>query len=274
LHQGQTWTTETHVSAIVRDAAKFLKKFGHIIRRSALSTYISALPLTPRDTQLYESLHHTIPQSPSIRSSHPSWSSALLQIISGHTKPVHSVVFSPDGKKLASASGDETVRLWDVETGEAVGAPLEHTFRVGFVTFSPDGKKLASCDKAVRLWDVETGEAVGYPLKDITRSIEFVAFSSDGKKLVSVSSDGTERLWDVWTLTEEKGADVGAQVAYILSTQGISLSFDHAGFLCHSGKHLVWLPAINRGKKFAMYGTSTFAVGGSSGSVTIIRFST
>ena len=69
---------------------------------------------------------------------------------------VQSVAFSPDGMRLASASGDGTVRLWAAPTGQPVGKPFEgHTAAVSSVAFSPDGTRLASGseDKTVRLWE-------------------------------------------------------------------------------------------------------------------------
>jgi len=115
-----------------------------------------------------------------------------------HNSSVNAVAFSPDGRKVATASYDNTARLWDVETGKQIQR-LEHDGSVYGVAFSPDGKKLAtaSSDSSARLWDVRTGKQLQRLEHD--RSVNAVAFSPDGQKLATASHDRTARLWDVGT---------------------------------------------------------------------------
>jgi WD40 repeat protein len=110
------------------------------------------------------------------------------------------VTFSPDGRHLASGSQDQTVRLWDVNTGQCLKTLAGHTNWVSSVAFSPDGRLLASGsnDQTVRLWDISTGQSLK-TLSGHTNWVWSVAFSPDGRLLASGSADATLKLWDVQT---------------------------------------------------------------------------
>jgi WD40 repeat protein/type IV secretory pathway VirB10-like protein len=122
----------------------------------------------------------------------------------GHTDAITSVAMEKNGKRLASASWDNSVRLWDVEKQAPLGKPLRgHTDYVNSVAFSPNGKLLASGsdDQTVRLWDIKAQAPLGEPLLRHTDLVTSVAFSPDGKYLASASLDSTVILWDVETQT-------------------------------------------------------------------------
>jgi WD40 repeat protein/serine/threonine protein kinase len=117
-----------------------------------------------------------------------------------HTGFVSSVVFGPDGGRLAAGSLDGTVKLWDVATERETLTLTGHTGEVTSVAFSPDGNRLAtgSYDQTVKLWDAATGQETR-TLIGHTREVASVAFSPDGERLATGSGDGTVKLWDTST---------------------------------------------------------------------------
>src|SRR5271156_5192741 len=130
--------------SFIHDAKRFLLYNRSIIEEAPLQIYWSALVFAPQRSLVRIQFENEMPSLiKRVGEIQYQWSS-LRQTLEGHTDSVTAVVFSRDGKTVASTSYDQMVRLWDAVTGVALQTLEGHTRYVNAVVFSPDGKTIAS----------------------------------------------------------------------------------------------------------------------------------
>jgi WD40 repeat protein len=133
--------------------------------------------------------------------------SRVRVVLDGHNDWVLGVAWSPDGRRLATASNDCTARIWDARNGSECAVLHGHEDWVRGLTWSPDGRRLgtASMDRTARIWDADTGRELAM-LCGHDDAVWDVAWSPEGQRLATVSRDCTTRIWD---------ADSGSELAVL-----------------------------------------------------------
>lgn len=271
LEQARAWRKTAGGTFLTRGAVEFLAASAKLRRRTVLITRgaVAALVVLAmvavvsavvawqqRDDAVFEQV---VAEADRVQDTDPSLSAQLdlvahdlrpddedtanrlLSIVNaplatpllGHKGAVYLTSFSPNGRFLATASYDRTVRLWDVSDRsrpKPLGKPLTgHKSWVSSAVFSPDGNTLATAsdDGTVRLWNVrDPGDPrpLGPPLTGHEGAIYLVAFSPDGRTLASASDDHTVRLWNVGDPSRPKA--IGALTGHTAAVRSVAFRPD------------------------------------------------
>ncbi|KNB19951.1 hypothetical protein FOXG_17108 [Fusarium oxysporum f. sp. lycopersici 4287] len=256
---------DSSLSKFVADAIRFLQANFSVVTEAPLQIYSSALIFAPSKSIVRKTFENVIPRWIStLPKVQENWDACLLTL-EGHSSPVDSVVFSNDSMKLASASYDKTIWIWNAETGDCERVLEGHSDWVRSVVFSHDSKKVvsASNDKMVRIWNAETGTS-----KDVILLGRFCRCSFFLRPMsVGIVTDHGCICFD-WRL---KVIPQNSLCHYSLS--GVPSVASHDGtWVTTAGTDLLWLPPECRDGRVAVAG-STIAVGCRSGKVVLLGFS-
>ncbi|NEP61611.1 MAG: protein kinase [Symploca sp. SIO2G7] len=185
---------------------------------------------------------------------------SLITTFTKHSGAVYAVAFSPNGKIIASGSGDKTIKLWELSTEWELctlgGSWFSgHSQKVRSIAFSPTGKTLASGseDKTIKLWNVRTFQEFR-TIKGHAKSVNTIAFSPDGKTLASGGGDKTIKLWRMGTGKEQQSLEHLFEV--------LSVAFSPDGNILASGSwdYIIRLWDVRTGQKICTFDKHLFDV--------------
>ncbi|UPL03416.1 hypothetical protein LCI18_014350 [Fusarium solani-melongenae] len=208
---------------LVGDAHRFIQSCRGAIEIAPLQLYASALIFSPAQSQVRNLFKHDIPSwvtSPS--QTQLDWS-ACEQTLEGHGSPVWSVAFTADGRRLASGSGDNTIKIWDADNGQCVKTLEGHDDEVNSVAFAADNKWLASgsSDSTIKVWHKgqckQTLEGHGGPVLS-------VAFIADSMRLISGSEDNIIKVWHEGQCTQTLEGHGGWTCTVAFTMDGIHVA--------------------------------------------------
>jgi len=197
------------------------------IENAPLQTYVSALVFSPTESLIRSLFQHEAPPWLTIKPTMMDEWGACLQTLEGHSGTVLSVAFSHDSTRIASASDDRTVKIWDASSGKHLQTLEGHSDWVMSVAFSHDSTRIASAsvDRTVKIWDASSGKHL-QTLEGHSNLVLSVAFSHDSTRIASASNDRTVKIWD---------ASSGKHLQTVQVDRPLyDLSFDSTGHCLHT----------------------------------------
>ncbi|BBE09403.1 High-affnity carbon uptake protein Hat/HatR [Mycoavidus cysteinexigens] len=197
------------------------------------------------------------------------------RVPAGHanTGSIQNIVFSRDGRRLASSHHDRTINLWSLEMGVPtfektlkmkVLNQLEKSGTFSNLAFSRDSRWLGAVDgHAINLWNLSAleGEFSYYPLRGHAKAVEDLAFSPDGRWLVSASADKTVRLWSLQTYPPEFVRELTKMPHHYGTVYSVAFSEDGKWLAAGAGDFVLKLWPLPFNKK-SLSAPHTFQVGG------------
>ncbi|KAL6810020.1 hypothetical protein J3E69DRAFT_179767 [Trichoderma sp. SZMC 28015] len=189
-------TPRNRVLSLVQDARRFIFRHKRVIESTPLQLYVSALIFSPLQSGIRSIFKDEEPPWMLLKPAVEAGWDACLQTLEGHSDLVHSIVFSPDGQRLASGSDDGTIKIWDVNSGSC--QTLECYNSVLSIAFSPDGQQLASglSDGVIKVWDIKESSFYLQTSESFNHQVNSVHFSRNGRFAFGLLN-GIVGVWDM-----------------------------------------------------------------------------
>ncbi|KAF2742658.1 WD40 repeat-like protein [Sporormia fimetaria CBS 119925] len=231
------------LTKLLQDACRFIMYHRGAIESYPLQLYGSALLFSPTDSVIRKLFQHENPEGITIRPAISGGWSACLQTLEGHSDGVSSVAFSHDSTRLASASDDSTLKIWDASSGACLQTLEGHSSYVRSVAFSHDSTRLASAsfDRTVKIWDASSGACL--------QTLE--GHSDMNKTLFNISFDatGSHLHTEIGTVVIS-GSTISNNATAVAEPQHpqyqhLAISSDNA-WITYNSKKVLWLPSEYR----------------------------
>ncbi|KAF5846014.1 hypothetical protein GGP41_008478 [Bipolaris sorokiniana] len=231
------------LNKIVYDARRFIMSYKEVIENYPLQAYACALLFSPTNSIVRRLFQHEEPRGVTIKPAMGNGWSACLQTLEGHSSSVSSVAFSHDSTRLASASSDRTVKIWDASSGMCMHTLEGHSDYVSSVVFSHDSTRLASAsgDSTIKIWDASSGTCVH--TLDIRRTLLNISFDSTGTRLYTEAGTIAISSFQI-----SSSIDIAASKPQY---RNVSLSSDSI-WVMHAGSNILWIPSEYRPSSLAV----------------------